>query len=771
MATLTNVSSKLQTFMDEIYPNKSKYISDASNFNTSVSTSLTKYQDTLSDVSSSWTDSDSAVTKAVLELIINACNNIKTSIDNDLSTAINDFDKVKEVYDKAKKLHDDNTGLKPGEEVDVGTWFEFIDGWFDGKKYEKNDDDKIKKVNQDIELANKQGEALIDAIRAGLDGVNLGIVGNMKRGGSLGPVTNYSSLNVEAVVGAINLPDEQTDSQPLNFWQELGCGVVGAVESTVKVFEGAADFVLTLGAGAVSLITGNDDNQLREWAEYDFARNTVGKVGELIAGSAEAYDNSVGRKVGDTIGTAVTHGALWVTGPGAIISALSVAGSASEDLLKDDKTVGEALWKGAALGGLSYAGGKIIGAVTNKIAPALSGWIQNSSNIVARTLKAATTSFKNIGSLSLGGKIVNVVTSPLRGAANVFNKMVNAEAKVLGKVINHLPGHTLLQKADTGATKIAQQLVDGVSNKVSIALNSKAVKKYNTALQNWEANGKQINTPEYEEAQKAWNKLGSKKPANFGDAAYTTQDIDARILRYQQADNELRTLMNSSNPNPADVASKQAARQAAFDNIPQSARPATVGDAAFTTADRNAMGDLYNQARTEWINSGRGTNTPQYNKMKTGYDFLPDDMKVGINVGDSVITPHASDVLMADYNGKVATFQANPTPANRALAENAYNALPVGNKPATFGEVAMNSLNYNSNVNAYNNKIATFIGNGSHVNTAEYTALEAAHNALPKSIKTPNIGDKLGTFIPTAPTRAGQIGGALTSEFISENAN
>ncbi len=772
MAVLNNVSSKLEKFMKEVYPSSADYKSKASTLKTAVTTSKNKYQSSLDDIASAWTSSDSAETKAILELVVSACNNIESSIDKDLTTAINDFEKVKEKYDEVEKLRKDNANLKPGEEVKIeglGVVVDFDGAWWDGKKYEKNDDDKIKKVNNEIDIANKQGEALIDAIKSGLDGVDLGIIGNMKRGGSLGPVTNYS-LDADAVVDAIaKLPEN--DSKSLNVLQEIGCGIVGAVESVVKIGEGVVDFGLTLGAGAISLITGNDDNVLRQLAEVDFAHNTVGQLGVGIAGGEEAYENSTGRKVGDFVGTTATHAALWLTGGGAIVSALSIAGNTSEKLLQEDKTVGEALWKGTALGTLSFVGGKVVGAVANRVAPALGGWVQNSHNIVARTLKAATTSIKDIGTLSLGGRVVNVVTSPLRGAAHVFNRIVNAEANAAGRIINHLPGHTLLQRVDAGATNLAQRVVDGAANRVSVAFNRKAVSDYNTALQNWEATGRQVNTPEYEEAQKAWNKIGSNKPANFGDTAYTTRDIDARITRYQQADMDLRAAMNSSNPNPADIASKQAARQTAFDNIPQSARPANVGDAAFTTADRNAMGNLYNQARADWINSGGGTNTPQYNQMKAGYDFLPDDMKVGLNVGDVVTTPHASDLLVADYNSKFAAYQANPTTANRAIAENAYNALPVGQKPATFGDVAMNSYNYNANVNAYNNKLAVFIGNGSQVNTAEYGALEAAHNALPNGVKTPNIGDKIGTFTPTTPTRAGQIGGALTSTIISENTN
>ena len=374
MAVLNNVSSRLEKFIKEVYPSSADYKSKAGDLKVAVTTSKSKYQSSLDDIANAWTSSDSAATKQILELVVNACKNIESSIDTDLLAAINDFEKVKEKYDEVEKLRKDNANLKPGEEVEIegiGVIVDFNGAWWDGKKYVKNDDDKIKKVNVQIEIANRQGEALIDAIKSGLDGVKLGILGNMHRGGSLGPVTSY--YLDETAVAAIA---EELSSKPLNILQELGCAVVGLVESVVKVAEGVVDFALTIGAGVVSLATHDDDNFLRKIAEFDVARNTVGQLGVSIAGSEEAYENSTGRKVGDFVGSAATHKALWLTGAGAIVSAVSIAGNKSEQLLQEDKTVGEALWKGAALGGASFLGGKVVGGVVNKVSPALSGWVQ-----------------------------------------------------------------------------------------------------------------------------------------------------------------------------------------------------------------------------------------------------------------------------------------------------------------------------------------------------------------------------------------------------------
>ena len=311
---------------------------------------------------------------------------------------------------------------------------------------------------------------------------------------------------------------------------------------------------------------------------------------------------------------------------------------------------------------------------------------------------------------------------------------------------------------------MAQRAVDTVSNKVALTLNKSAVNNYNSALQNFKASGSKVNSPEYDAAQKAYNKLGANKPANFGDNAYTTQQIDSSIARYETS----RAAWNSAG-SPTSGSQYDAMMQK-WNDIPQASRPSTLGQEAFTSAQKNIIGTPYETARSSWVSAGKPTSGAQYTAMQNEWNNLPAQLTNGASMGDA-ISPHAVNSLVNNYNNAVGLYYADQTAANKAAAQAAYNALPSSVKPAKLMDTALTTYRADALITDYQNAYVNWWNNGQQVHSAEYTAVENAYQKLGDLVRPPNVGDAVGNFTPTTPGTAGKFSGAITSTLMDESIN
>ena len=336
MAELKNVSSRLESFIKDVYENSSELSSNANSLLGEVTASKGKYQSALDDVASAWTSSDSSETKSVLELIINACSNIETSINSDLLTAISDFDKVKVEYDTVLDIR---------------------------KQYEnETDENKIKNANARIDNANAKGEATISAIKSGLDDVSLGIIGNMKRGGSLGPVTKYN-----LTVNFTPITPEEVAEKHTSFLGNVGSFCLGLVKSVIDLGEGIVDAGATALATVVSWADQGSSDAIRDWVESD----QFGEGFDEWTNSLDWYNETAG-SIGHTAGDVGTFVTSVFCPPIAVLHAIGVAGETMESFLNWGPAEGNwGLYGSLVVGG---AVGLLDRYATNKLHGKFASW-------------------------------------------------------------------------------------------------------------------------------------------------------------------------------------------------------------------------------------------------------------------------------------------------------------------------------------------------------------------------------------------------------------
>ena len=428
--------------------------------------------------------------------------------------------------------------------------------------------------------------------------------------------------------------------------------------------------------------------------------------------------------------------------------------------------IGLAALKGVGMGGISFAGGKLLGAVTSKIAPSISNWAQTSSNIFARGYRAAATEFGSgwWSSTTAVGKVTSIVATPARWAIKGVGSLIKGGSKVAEGVVNHVPFSGAIKAADTAATTFAQGLVDRATPRVASVFSRQKVNNYKTARAAWQSSGSQVNTNEYTAMKTEWDKLPAdmKTGLNIGDQVMTPGKQDSLVKAYNTANQR-----NITNPTPANAA----ARDAAYNNLPASVKPANSGDLAYTLSDRNMLGGRYGTDLTAWDAAGRPNTGTLHDNIETSWNNLPPDMKTGLSLGDKVITPIQTDSLVSAYNTANQTSITNPTPANIAARDAAYSQLPASVKPANAGDPAFTIGQRNLLGNNYGNSLNTFNAAGSQVNTAEYTAAKSAYDSLNGFVKPPSFGDAIGT--PNASTfgTVGERTGGTISGLIDKNIN
>ena len=765
MAELKYLSVMLDNFNNQ-YDSLTSISGPKGDISSELTSVANQLNDAISGFSSASSDSKIADLNSGLALAKQGLEVVKSHVDGDLDALLGNGAEVKAIIDEILELRRQGQSWKESglERVWNNTIGSFVESWHDNDTY------KIDQANRTIDQKNEKGEAQLQAMSAAINGVAFGVAGNMKMGGSLGQSVTYpDNYNFDG-----DKWDQEHPVYDLNFFQEVGCFVLGTVESGVKIVEGVVDAALTPVAGVVSLIKGNDDHALTKFIQTDWANEGASAVAGVIGVNKESYNASSGRSVGSTIGTVVGHGALWCTGWGAVVSAVSIAGNTSETVIQNGGTVGEGLWKGTLMGTASYAGGKVLGAVVNKVSPAVSGWVNNSGNVVAKTLKAASTSFKDWGSLSVGGKVVSTIASPVRGATNLLSKATSSGAKVLDKAFGSSKVASALGAVDAKATNAAQSIVDKVSSKVSLGASTlkrggdAAVNEYKDAVDKWKAAGSNKTSAEYDAVERAYNKIPEgSRPANIGDQAYTTSQTDALVNKYNSSQSAWEAAGKPTSGAEYD------AMRTAYDNIPTSNRPVAVGDTAYTTFATDSLSYNYNQTVASWEAAGKPTSGATYDAMKAAYDNLPGTVKTTTTtIGSPVLMSNSADSLIRTYNDALTTWKISGEQASGAEYEammKAYNNIPEAirnSNVGTVGSVGVPSYGVDTTIRNYNNSMLNWYNAGGNVNSAEYQAMVDAWNSLPAGIRTANPGDVIGkTYQATAITDVNNKVGGLFAAY------
>lgn len=459
MAYTVPISPSLKSFQ-EIYGdgNYSGMISHQSNVVSALNETKNILNSTIEGFGRAGSDAQCAALKSWVTLARDGVDRLSTSINNDIDGL---FSNGKQINDIIKDIEDYK---RQGEEIAEGIqrifeglYNETIGSFNKPTEVEnaRNEQEKLSLINKHIERLNRKGEAQLQAMSDAINAVKLGVIGNMHKDGSLGAYIKYENgYHFDGAEWDRNNPTVQ-----LNIFQNVGCVVVGAVEGVAKVAEGIVDLGTSAVAGVVSIFNNDAGNAVANFAKMDLSNMLFGGIASLFTGSRDAYNDSWGAKLGKFTGSTIAHGVLWASGLG-LLSATSVAGTTTETGLKDGKGIGSALLGGVISGGLTFIGGKVIGEVTSRIAPGLGNWITNSGNPAARLIRAGATSFKGWGNLSLGGKFVSLVASPLRGYTNFLSKSIEIGANTVGKAL-----------AGTHIGKFATKLDNSTSNLISKGLD------------------------------------------------------------------------------------------------------------------------------------------------------------------------------------------------------------------------------------------------------------------------------------------------------------
>ncbi len=450
MADLHPLSSNLSTFKGVYDGSFSNMRSKQSDISNTLSEVINSIDSAINGFTTAGSDSQITSLKSCLTLAKDGTERVKSHVDGDLTNLFSNGDEVRgndsgqEIIGEIVKLINDGKNWK--ESFWQRVWNAIREIFTD--EYIENDQAKIDRANQRIDHLNKKGEAQLAAMSSAINSVAFGVAGNMKNGGSLGTSITYEEqyeFNAEAW-------EQANPEVHLNILQQAGCAVVGAVEGVAHVAEGILDVGATALAGVVSWFNADAGQAIADFAARDLSAETAAGLMDITSGitgiTGDAYLASGGRRLGRGAGELVAHGALWLTGGGAILSAVSIAGNSMESNLQAGNGIGRSFFTGAVTGVASYALGKAGQAIASKFA----GWATGSGSttvigkVYNAAAKAITTPFKDAH--GLGGKLVSIVTSPLRFTGNMMQRGAN----FINRTVGTTGAFQVLNRADAAAS-------------------------------------------------------------------------------------------------------------------------------------------------------------------------------------------------------------------------------------------------------------------------------------------------------------------------------
>ncbi len=188
-AFMYSLSPRLSKFNDAVGNSLSTLETNAQNIQNDLDGIYNLYQSALNGIIAGWNDDNSKSVKAALQLIMDAIVRLNNSVGSELLGVISKAKEVKKIIDEIIAKYAIGKNLTPRSyryEKDAKT----------GKTkkiVEENDQSTIDSLNREISNLNLTGETLLDAIKNGMSGISLGIIGNMTNGGAIGSHNQFSN--------------------------------------------------------------------------------------------------------------------------------------------------------------------------------------------------------------------------------------------------------------------------------------------------------------------------------------------------------------------------------------------------------------------------------------------------------------------------------------------------------------------------------------------------------------------------------------------------
>ena len=188
-AFMYSLSPRLSKFNDAVGNSLSTLETNAQNIQNDLDGIYNLYQSALNGIIAGWNDDNSKSVKAALQLIMNAIVRLNNSVGSELLGVISKAKEVKKIIDEIIAKCESGKNLTPRSyryEKDAKT----------GKTkkiVEENDQSEIDRLNREISNLNLTGKTLLDAIKNGMSGISLGIIGNMTNGGAIGSHNQFSN--------------------------------------------------------------------------------------------------------------------------------------------------------------------------------------------------------------------------------------------------------------------------------------------------------------------------------------------------------------------------------------------------------------------------------------------------------------------------------------------------------------------------------------------------------------------------------------------------
>jgi len=434
------LSPVLTKFDQNVTPNLGSMETAKSEVSTAVNDAINAYDSAISGISSAIKDPQGNALNGAVQLVHQASQVLKTSMDGDMGAIITECKSLNTIIEQIKQK------IQEGIPLQAGFWekvWNSIKNCFVGQ-WAENDAGKISKLNQEIDQLNGAGEAQLAAIISAANAVKLGIIGNMKYGGALGAYVNFASnynFNFDTYIAENPIYNS-------TILGKAGCFVVGQVEGVVNFFEGIADAGLLLVGGVVDIFDGDRENWFERAAKFDVAGWSTGWAYEGMKNVSWLGYSEGARNVGNFTGEVV---AAVVVPYGLALSAVSMVGQTGETALQNGDSGGVATLKGLGAGALTFATGKAVSWLANtpvvsKVTGKIGAWLSGGSK--------AANAVNKVGGVV--GKTVDVATKPAQLTAKGFVKaggfLTNTASAAAGK----LTGRASAAASDTlddGATE------------------------------------------------------------------------------------------------------------------------------------------------------------------------------------------------------------------------------------------------------------------------------------------------------------------------------
>lgn len=188
-AFMYSLSLRLSKFNDAVGNSLSTLETNAQNIQNDLDGIYNLYQSALNGIIAGWNDDNSKSVKAALQLIMDAIVRLNNSVGSELLGVISKAKEVKKIIDEIIAKCESGKNLTPRS-------YSYKKNEKTGKMekiVEENDQSEIDRLNREISNLNLTGERLLDAIKNGMSGISLGIIGNMTNGGAIGSHNQFSN--------------------------------------------------------------------------------------------------------------------------------------------------------------------------------------------------------------------------------------------------------------------------------------------------------------------------------------------------------------------------------------------------------------------------------------------------------------------------------------------------------------------------------------------------------------------------------------------------